>query len=117
MSSPNPSDNAITECEKRSLNYNWSMTCKSACLLTKRYNTSMKKHDDKEGRPELDGDVDNGEQLSEEELKGVIIEIIDTSNSNSIRDMSKVMKVLKEKFGDKCDFQKASFFVKEKLAK
>ena len=56
------------------------------------------------------------EQLSEEELKGVIIEIIDTSNSNSIRDMSKVMGILKDKYGEKCDFQKASKIVKEKLS-
>ena len=56
------------------------------------------------------------EQLSEEELKGIIIEIIDTSNSNSIRDMSKVMGILKDKYGEKCDFQKASKIVKEKLS-
>ena len=64
MSSPNPSDIEITECEKKNLNYNWSMR---ACLLTQRYNTSMKKHNDKEGRQELDGDDNNGEQLSGEE--------------------------------------------------
>ena len=55
-------------------------------------------------------------QLSEEELNSVIEKVINNTKSESIRDMSKVMKVLKEDFGDKCDFQKASKFVKEKLS-
>ena len=55
-------------------------------------------------------------QLSEEELVNVIIKIINETKSESIRDMSKVMKVLKEKFGEKCDFQKASKIVKDKLS-
>ena len=57
------------------------------------------------------------EQLSEEELNTVIIKVINTSKSKSIRDMSKVMNILKENYGDKCDFQKASKLVKEKLSK
>ena len=56
------------------------------------------------------------EQLSEEELNNVIIKVINTTCSKSIRDMGKVMKILKEKYGDKCDFQKASKIVKEKLS-
>ncbi len=56
------------------------------------------------------------EQLSEEELNNVIIQVINTSKSKSIRDMSKVMNILKEQYGDKCDFQKASKIVKEKLS-
>ena len=56
------------------------------------------------------------EQLSEEELNKVIIQVINTSKSKSIRDMSKVMNILKEQYGDKCDFQKASKIVKEKLS-
>ena len=55
-------------------------------------------------------------QLSEEELNSVIEKVINDTKSESIRDMSKVMKVLKEGFGDQCDFQKASKFVKEKLS-
>ena len=55
-------------------------------------------------------------QLSEEELNSVIEKVINDTKSESIRDMSKVMKVLKEDFGDQCDFQKASKFVKEKLS-
>ena len=54
--------------------------------------------------------------LSEEELNTVIEKVINDTKSESIRDMSKVMKVLKEDFGDKCDFQKASKVVKEKLS-
>ena len=55
-------------------------------------------------------------QLSDEELVNVIQKIVNDTKAESIRDMSKVMKVLKEKFGDKCDFQKASKFVKDKLS-
>ena len=56
-------------------------------------------------------------QLTEEELNTVIAKVINDTNAESIRDMSKVMKVLKEDFGDQCDFQKASKMVKEKLSK
>ena len=55
-------------------------------------------------------------QLSDEELVNVIQKIVSDTKAESIRDMSKVMKVLKEKFGDKCDFQKASRLVKDKLS-
>ncbi len=56
-------------------------------------------------------------QLTEEELNTVIAKVINDTNAESIRDMSNVMKVLKENFGDQCDFQKASKVVKEKLSK
>ena len=56
-------------------------------------------------------------QLTEEELNTVIAKVINDTNAESIRDMSTVMKVLKEDFGDQCDFQKASKMVKEKLSK
>ena len=56
-------------------------------------------------------------QLTEEELNSVIAKVINDTNAESIRDMSNVMKVLKEDFGDQCDFQKASKFVKERLSK
>ena len=55
-------------------------------------------------------------QLTDDELEDIIIKIIEKTNAISIRDMSKVMKELKEKYGEKCDFQKASQFVKEKLS-
>ena len=56
-------------------------------------------------------------QLSEEELNTLIAKVINDTNAESIRDMSNVMKVLKEEFGDQCDFQKASKIVKGKLSK
>ena len=55
-------------------------------------------------------------QLSDEELTSVIIKVIKDTKAESIRDMGKVMKVLKEDYGDHCDFQKASKIVKEKLS-
>ena len=54
-------------------------------------------------------------QLTDDELNSVITKVINDTNAESIRDMSKVMKVLKEGFGDQCDFQKASKVVKEML--
>ena len=56
-------------------------------------------------------------QLTDDELNSVITKVINDTNAESIRDMSKVMKVLKEGFGDQCDFQKASKVVKEMLSK
>ena len=55
-------------------------------------------------------------QLTESELKNIIIAIVKETAAESIRDMSKVMKVLKEKYGDKCDLQLASKIVKDKLS-
>ena len=55
-------------------------------------------------------------QLSDLELTSVIIKVIKDTKAESIRDMSKVMKVLKEDYGDHCDFQKASIIVKENLS-
>ncbi|PPR25488.1 MAG: hypothetical protein CFH34_01416 [Alphaproteobacteria bacterium MarineAlpha9_Bin4] len=55
-------------------------------------------------------------QLTDEELSNVIVKIINETKSESIRDMSKVMQVLKENYGDKCDFQKASKIVKNSLS-
>ena len=56
-------------------------------------------------------------QLSDNELTSVIVKVIKDTKAESIRDMSNVMKVLKEDFGAQCDFQKASKIVKEKLSK
>jgi len=56
-------------------------------------------------------------QLTEEELSLVITKVIKDTKAESIRDMSNVMKVLKEDFGDQCDFQKASKIVKENLSR
>ena len=55
-------------------------------------------------------------QLSEEQLNTKVEEIIKGVKAKSIRDMSKVMKVIKENLSGKCDMQKASNLVKSKLS-
>ena len=55
-------------------------------------------------------------QLSEEQLNEKVEEIIKGVDANSLRDMSKVMKVIKENFNGKCDMQMASNIVKSKLS-
>ena len=55
-------------------------------------------------------------KLSDEELLSVITKVVKYTKAESIRDMGKVMKVLKEDYGDQCDFQKASKLVKESLS-
>ena len=56
-------------------------------------------------------------QLSEEQLYDKIEEIIKTVDAKSLRDMSKVMKVIKENLSGKCDMQLASNLVKSKLSR
>ena len=55
-------------------------------------------------------------QLSEDQLNSKIVEIIKRVDAKSLRDMSKVMKVIKENLSGKCDMQLASKFVKNKLS-
>ena len=55
-------------------------------------------------------------QLSEEQLKAKVDEIIKAVQAKSLRDMSKVMKVIKENLNGKCDMQVASNLVKSKLS-
>ena len=55
-------------------------------------------------------------QLSEEQLKTKVEEIIKEVDAKSLRDMSKVMKVIKENLNGKCDMQLASNLVKKKLS-
>ena len=55
-------------------------------------------------------------QLSEDQLKVKVEEIIKKVEAKSLRDMSKVMKVIKENLGGKCDMQMASNLVKNKLS-
>ena len=55
-------------------------------------------------------------QLSEKELNTKIDEIINEVDAKSLRDMSKVMKVVKENLNGKCDMQMASNLVKSKLS-
>ena len=55
-------------------------------------------------------------QLSEDQLKIKVEEIIKSVDAQSLRDMSKVMKVIKENLSGKCDMQLASNLVKSKLS-
>ena len=55
-------------------------------------------------------------QLSEDQLNAKVEEIIKGVNAKSLRDMSKVMKTIKENLSGKCDMQMASNLVKSKLS-
>ena len=55
-------------------------------------------------------------QLSEDELNVEVKVIIKDVNAKSLRDMSKVMKTIKENLSGKCDMQMASNLVKSKLS-
>ena len=55
-------------------------------------------------------------QLSEDQLNIKVEEIIKVVDAKSLRDMSKVMKVIKENLSGKCDMQMASNLVKSKLS-
>ena len=55
-------------------------------------------------------------QLSEDQLNTKVEEIIKEVDAKSLRDMSKVMKVIKENLSGKCDMQTASNLVKSKLS-
>ena len=55
-------------------------------------------------------------QLSEDQLNSKVEEIIKDVDAKSLRDMSKVMKVIKENLSGKCDMQLASNLVKSKLS-
>jgi len=56
-------------------------------------------------------------QLSEEETKNICNEIIKKLNASSIKDMGKVMGVLKKDYSDNLDFSKAGSYLKETLNK
>ena len=56
-------------------------------------------------------------QLSEEETKNICNEIIKKLNASSIKDMGKVMGVLKKDYSDNLDFSKAGSYLKETLIK
>ena len=55
-------------------------------------------------------------QLSQDQLNLKVEEIIKRVDARSLRDMSKVMKVIKENLSGKCDMQMASNLVKNKLS-
>ena len=54
-------------------------------------------------------------QLSEEETKKICEEAIKSSGASSMKDMGKVMGVLKSKHADTLDFSKVSSIIKELL--
>ena len=56
-------------------------------------------------------------QLSDDETKDVCRKTIDETNAQSIKDMGKVMGILKKNYSDNLDFSKAGAILKELLNK
>ena len=56
-------------------------------------------------------------QLTEEEIKKICSELVNSLGANSIKDMGKVMGELKKKYSDNLDFAKAGSLLKELLNK
>ena len=56
-------------------------------------------------------------QLSEEETKSICNEMIKKLNAGTLKDMGKIMAVLKEEYSDNLDFSKAGSYLKEILNK
>ena len=54
--------------------------------------------------------------LSDEELQKIVKEIIDEVKAESMRDMGKIMGVIKSKFGSRADGSKVNKIVKELLS-
>ena len=54
-------------------------------------------------------------QLSEEETKKICEDVVKSSGASSIKDMGKVMGILKSKHADTLDFSKVSSIIKEIL--
>jgi hypothetical protein len=55
------------------------------------------------------------EQLSQNEIDDVIIHTIKSSGANSIKDMGKVINLIKDEYNGKMDFGTVSKIIKEKL--
>jgi uncharacterized protein YqeY len=55
-------------------------------------------------------------QLSAKEIEIIINKTITSSGANSIRDIGKVINLMKEKYDGKIDFGFASKLIKEKLS-
>ena len=56
-------------------------------------------------------------QLTEQEIKEIILKLIEETNSSSIRDMGKIMGELKKQHADEIDFAKAGALLKQLLNK
>ena len=55
-------------------------------------------------------------QLNEEETKKICKEVIESLGASNIKDMGKIMGVLKKKYSDSIDFSKANLIVKGLLS-
>ena len=55
-------------------------------------------------------------QLTEEETKKICKEIIESTGASSIKDMGKIMGLLKQKYSDSVDFSKVNTIVKGLLS-
>ena len=55
-------------------------------------------------------------QLSEEETKKVCKEVVESLGASSVKDMGKIMSVLKQKYSNSLDFSKANVIVKGLLS-
>ena len=55
-------------------------------------------------------------QFSEEETKKICKEIIESTGASSIKDMGKIMGLLKQKYSDSIDFSKVNIIVKGLLS-
>ena len=55
-------------------------------------------------------------QLSEEETKKICIDTIKTVGASSVKDMGKVMGLLKKQYSDVLDFSKVSKIIKDNLS-
>lgn len=91
--------------------------------MIKQRNDSAKMYRDG-GRPELAASEDAEieiiknflpEQLDTEAVQSAIVEIIEATDANSIKDMGKVMAELKARFAGQMDFGMASQMVKTAL--
>ena len=56
------------------------------------------------------------EQLDDEAVASAIAEVIAEADAHSLKDMGKVMGMLKERYAGRMDFSRASAAIKEKLA-
>ncbi len=54
-------------------------------------------------------------QLSDEEIRGAVEEVIGELSASSIKDMGRVISTLKERYSGQMEFAKASTMVKEQL--
>ena len=55
-------------------------------------------------------------QLTEQEIREIIMIVVEETNSSSIRDMGKIMGVLKSKYAGQLDFALAGKLLKDQLS-